>query len=216
MTNKQLTMIHVLMHKAWDAHVYEVGGNNFANSKAADTWRRDELEKLCGKRSTKELTETQFEDAMLHFGIIAQDMGVINHFSGAAERRYRWQLHRFMRLVQDVRGEAVGWSYVRSIMDRMILPESMDDMTVLQLGNVLAALDTHYRRLVDRLAPNLHTDGPTELRRHLEADKPGLREHALQRLAHARKAAGMEPSRSPTPEVAHIMRDLQHGHVAAI
>jgi hypothetical protein len=216
MTKKQLTMIHVIMHKAWDAECFQAGKNAFHDAKAAEDWRRNELEAVVGQRSTKGLTQTQFEDAMVHFAMIAQDNGLISHFAAAAQRRYRWQLHRFLRLVSDVKGVACGWSYVRSLMDKMTLPDDMMDMTEWQMSTVLMALDTHYRRLFDRLAAFIHTDGPTELRRHLESSRPGVREHALERLAHARKMTGAEPARAPTADVAHVLRDIDSGHVAKI
>lgn len=212
MTKKQLTMIHVIMHKAWDAACYQEGRNDFADAKAAEEWRRDELETVVGQRSTKGLSQTQFEEAMVHFAIIAQDAAIITHFSAAAQRRYRWQLHRFLRLLSDVRGEASGWSYVRSIMDRMVLPEDIMDMTQIQMQNVLIALDTHLRRTLSALGYEHFTD----VRRMLESTKPGARQHMLDCLAHARKKAGREPPKSPTPEVAHVLRDLAHGHVEKI
>ena len=212
MTKKQLTMIHVIMSKAWEAACFQEGHNNFADAKAAEAWRRDELETVVGQRSTKGLTQTQFEEAMVHFAIIAQDAKIIDHFSAAAQRRYRWQLHRFLRLLSDVRGEASGWSYVRSIMDRMSLPEDILDMTQIQMQNVLIALDTHLRRLLSSLGYEKFT----EVRKALESTKPGTRQHMLDCLAHSRKLAHREPPKSPTPEVAHILRDLAHGHVEAI
>lgn len=188
MTSKQLTLIHVLAHKAWQAHVFTSGHSNFADSRAEDAWRRDELEAVTGKRSSKGLSQKQFEDACLHYAVIAGDEASLRHFADAEERRWHYQIHRWMRFLGFIRGEVVGWSYVRSIMDRMSLPERLDDVPTEQLQPILFALDTHTRRICDKLG----IDSPKSVRDIYESgDAPRIAKLA-DWLSHQRERAGID------------------------
>gem|GEM_PF-5612371 len=141
-----LAKIHPLAHKAWQAHAY-YEKLDMSDRVAEDTWRRDVLQKISGQRSSKNLSMEQFEEAMLEFAMTAQEDKEIAYWSLAKERRYRYQVNRFMQLLSVVRAEVTSWSYVRSIMDRMNLAERLDDVPLENLQDIIAALDTHFRRL---------------------------------------------------------------------
>ena len=141
-----LARLHILAHEAWQAHAY-VEELDMSDRKAEEAWRRGMIEQHSGQRSSKGLSKEQFEDIMLEFAITAQNDKEARYWATATDRRYRFQVHHFLKLLAVVRGEVTSWSYVREIMDRMSLPEHLDDMTTDQLQNVIAALDTHFRRL---------------------------------------------------------------------
>lgn len=170
MNNQQLAKIHILAAKAWRRIAYleelPIGDN-----KAADTWRREQMRLVCGKSSSKALTEGQYEEVMLHFAECADDDREIGYWSGAKERRYTWQVHRFLRLLSFVRGETVGWSYVQSVLERMRLPDRLADLPAERMQDVIAALDTHVRRLCERYQVE-----PKDVRKAYEGGDPQSRE----------------------------------------
>lgn len=145
-----LARLHILAHKAWQAHAY-YQGLQINDSKAEESYRRSVIEKYSGQRSAKGLSKEQYEDVMLDFAMTAQEDKETLYWSTARDRRYRYQVNHFLQLLAVARGEVTSWSYVRSIMDQMSLPEYLDDVPAEKLQNVIAALDTHFRRLCREL-----------------------------------------------------------------
>lgn len=147
LTPKQRPRLFALMGKAWSAHC-ETTGAARDNVVAFDAWRRDELLTATGHTSTKELNHTtDYDAAMLHFGIIANDEGVMAHFSGAAERRMMWLIRGILAALGKLEGRVLTWDYARGVAKQMDLPLRMSECPVEMLKSVFLALDTHRRRI---------------------------------------------------------------------
>lgn len=87
-----------------------------------------------------------FDHVMSHFAVLANDARWIDRLAGAAERRMRWQITRFLADLSWLEGTEYGWEYVRAIYDQAALYPSIDDAPAEQLLKALQMLDTHIRR----------------------------------------------------------------------
>lgn len=159
-----MAKLHILAHEAWQRVAYYME-LPISDRKAEDRWYRDQLKSVTGLTSGKDLDTELFEKAMFHFATLAENDTEIAHWVDAAERRHIYQVHAHMRILGDIRGEVVDWDYVRTIMDRMKLPELLADMTAPQMQDLIAALDTHFRRM----CKDIGITGPTAIKRQLQS-----------------------------------------------
>lgn len=116
------------------------------------SWYQAEMRKEFHVDSTTALVwiPKRFDALMLHFGVIAMDMAVLDKFSGGDERRVRWQLRRYMVDLSWLEQRTVDWPYVESIyrQSRVGAPACpWKDAPAAMLKQVLMMLDTHVRRL---------------------------------------------------------------------
>lgn len=141
LTNKQRIR---LMELAQRAHRDE-----FASGVNFDEWRHRICREACGKASTGDMnTGLDFDACMLMFAEIAQDEKAIRYFASAVERRMRHRIGVLLRQLGDLEGSVYTWRYARAICAHMQLPETMEEATTADLRRVIAALDTHRRRIM--------------------------------------------------------------------
>ena len=142
-----------LLDRAWLAHCGRTG--LFANKKAdKEKWYRAELFRVVGVESTRFCDKVHdFDDTMLAFAIIANDSYWIDRIARADERRMIWRINERLRMLSQIRGEQLTWSYARAIYDHMHLPEDVQDCPAELLQKVFQALDTHLRRFEHSVSP---------------------------------------------------------------
>ncbi len=96
-------------------------------------------------------TET-FDSVMSHFAILADNTYWLNRTAVQAEIRLRYGIRQKLRDMDELTGEEHHWSYVRSIWSQSeLLPADILDAPASLLHKVMCMLDTHVRRLADRL-----------------------------------------------------------------
>lgn len=88
-----------------------------------------------------------FDRMMGILAVAANNEYWMERTAGADETRYRYQIRRFMRDLEWLRGETVTWDYVRAIYDQSQMLPDLDDAPAATLELVLSMLDTHIRRL---------------------------------------------------------------------
>ena len=158
-TKRQQPHYRKTVDQAWTAHATR--HNLPLNSKPAKRqWYEKQLMQCLGVTTTKHCNPAEhFDDAMLHFAIIANDEYWINRTTQSEERRYIYQIHRLMLDYQYVAKRPITWDYIRAIHKQAHqLPERIRDTPAPMLRQILQMLDTHIRRIC-------HAEGipPSEL-----------------------------------------------------
>jgi len=149
-TSAQQGQYRPLVSAAWKEHCRVSGMSENADG-AYETWYRDALRESIGATSTRHANQTtDFDLAMLHFAIIADNTYWIERAHDAAERRMRFVISQKMKHLAELEHKLVTWDYIVGILDQMHLPTRMEDCPVQLLAKAMMALDTHIRRLEKR------------------------------------------------------------------
>lgn len=143
-----------LLRKAWTADCARSGVSP-DDKIAFDAWYRNELFTAIGVWTTKELNQTDdYDSVMLHFAVIADDEYWITRMARGKERRIEHLINQRLADLDGIDQERRhDWTYARSIYEHMALPEHLYDCPAELLVKVFQALDTHVRRMRDRLDP---------------------------------------------------------------
>jgi hypothetical protein len=113
--------------------------------------------------------ERRFDRIMRVLAQSAGDEFWLARTAESSERRMRWQIRRFLAHLSALRQEETGWEYVRAIWTRAGLLPDIDDAPAAILWQALQMLDTHFRRLFDRVALDSRERGDlAEFRRALD------------------------------------------------
>ena len=157
-THAQLSRLSPVVQEAWERHCDQ---NDFDPHRKASNgyraWYEGILEDATGKTSTKVLAGAKdFGKVLLAFAQAAGDERLIRDLAEDEEHRHRWVLRMLCCDLSYLRGDVVGWEYVRSIYGQSKLPPGdFEDCPADLLIRVIAMLDTQIRRECRRrdLAP---------------------------------------------------------------
>lgn len=173
-TTAQLSRLSPVVADAWERHCDQ---NDLDPHRKASNgyraWYEGILEEATGKTSTKELAGARdFGKVLLAFAQEAGDERLIRDLAVDEENRNRWVLRMLAVDLSFLRGEVVGWEYIRDIFGQSKLPPGdFDDCPAEKLLAVVQMLDTQVRRecrrleirpceLPRRAAGNTSHDGP--------------------------------------------------------
>ncbi|MDZ7317476.1 MAG: hypothetical protein ONB24_15295 [candidate division KSB1 bacterium] len=154
LTRRQQSLYRPLVDRAWRAEAMRMGISSDADG-ARETWYRNQLAIIGGWRSTVECNSTYDFDLLLsHFATLAGEVDLAMHAAKSAERRVIHAIKRKLAELEEIEQRPVTWNYVRAIYAQMsrhhLLPERLSDCPAELLRRVLAAIDTHIRRLHER------------------------------------------------------------------
>jgi len=152
-TPAQRSRFFPAMHAAWREHCRLSGGD--ANDiHAREAWYRDQLAEVLTVRSLQQVNHTDdFDRIMLHWAEVAGDDRAIAYFCDSLERRYRYIVGNMLVNLSIMEGRDLGWEYVEHVYQHMGhggWPSRIEDAPAKLLQKVIAALDTHIRRLQRR------------------------------------------------------------------
>lgn len=119
-----------------------------------DDYRHEQIMEATGKGSVLAVASgSQFEDLMVHCAMLAEDPEAAAYWCQADDRRIYNHLKACVRQCAEIRKlpseEAVG--YVRSVCVQARIPDDPMDLSVDDAKKVLFMVDTHRRRLLDRI-----------------------------------------------------------------
>lgn len=194
-TSAQHSRLSPVVAAAWFAHCKRLGLE--PRRKAPNgyrAWYEDILEDATDKRSTSDLTGARsFGKVMLAFAQVAGNVQLVRDLAADEEHRYRWVLRMIAVDLSYLRGDEIGWEYIRSIYGQSKLPPGdFDDCPAELLDRVIPMLDTQIRRECERLGIR-----KCELPRRAK-DNPGR--HGQHRDAMEKKLAALAQSRGMSPE----------------
>lgn len=116
-----------------------------------DAWRRKINLDTCGKYSTKQMSNSDFDLVMLELAVIADDDYWIGRCSTNDVRQLRWIMERqFIPDLEVLEHRKVEWAYIQAICKQANFPTSIIDCPAPMLRCVMQAVDTHIRRLAKR------------------------------------------------------------------
>ena len=113
-----------------------------------DEWRKAEMKNAGQPPSVKDVDPVLgYESIMLHFAVLANDLGAIGYWTSCRERRLRWVLSGMEKDLEYLRQSPVDNAYVFGIYRRAdMMPKDFTDATAESLSLLVAMLDTHIRR----------------------------------------------------------------------
>lgn len=116
-----------------------------------EDWRRKINVDACGKFSTKQWTNADFDKVMLELAIIAGDDYWIGRCSTNDVRQLRWIMEKqFIPDLEMLEQRKIDWAYIQGICKQANFPQSMMECPFPMLQRVLQMVDTHVRRLARR------------------------------------------------------------------
>jgi hypothetical protein len=150
-TSHQLAIFWRLFRDAWTAECRRTGTPPNLKG-AADTWRHRILLEEGGTQSIKTLRKDKFDDVMLRLAVEAGDEKEISYWSSAVERRYRYLIEQCLHAMAKLdSSQTYNWQYVVNCYRRAKLPLDIQNAPAEHLQKALQMLDTHRRRLIDRM-----------------------------------------------------------------
>lgn len=189
-TTAQLSRLSPVVSDAWERHCDQ---NDLDPHRKASNgyraWYEGILEEATGKTSTKELAGARdFGKVLLAFAQEAGDERLIRDLAVDEENRNRWVLRMLAVDLSFLRGEVVGWEYIRAIFGQSRLPPGdFDDCPAEKLLAVVQMMDTQVRRECRRLEIR-----PCELPRRAAANKShDGHEHRAAAHVHTRRLAAL-------------------------
>lgn len=118
----------------------------------ADAWRHELILQVTGEASlTKVGRGRPYEELMLRLAQELNDAREIGYWTSALERRARWLIGEELRQLGEIEQQPRDWTYARALYTQAKLPLTIDETPADYLWPVLEALDTHRRRILDRL-----------------------------------------------------------------
>lgn len=119
-----------------------------------DAYRHDQIMEATGKGSVLAVASgSQFEDLMVHCAMLAEDPEAAAYWCQADDRRIYNHLKACVRQCAEIQkippDESVR--YIRSVCIQAQIPDDPMDMSVDDAKKVLFMVDTHRRRLLDRI-----------------------------------------------------------------
>lgn len=181
-TPAQLSRLSPVVADAWERHCDQ---NDLDPHRKASNgyraWYEEILEEATGKTSTKELVGAKdFGVVLLAFAQAAGDERLIRDLSADEENRNRWVLRMLAVDLSFLRGQEVGWEYIRAIYGQSKLPPGdFFDCPASALISVVQMMDTQIRRECSKLAIR-----PCELPRRAKANPGRFNEHLNAATAH--------------------------------
>lgn len=116
-----------------------------------EDWRRAINVKACGKFSTRNWNNADFDAVVLELAIIAEDDYWIGRCSTNDVRQLQWLLKKqFIPDLEFLEKRPIGWEYIQGICAQAKYSSSLMDCPKEHLENVLMMVDTHIRRLAKR------------------------------------------------------------------
>ena len=189
-TPAQLSRLSPVVQDAWELHCYQ---NDLDPHRKASNgyraWYEGILDAATGKTSTKDLAGAKdFGKVLLAFAQAAGDERLVRDLAADEEHRNRWVLRMLAVDLSFLRGEEIGWEYVRAMYGQSKLPPGdFDDCPASMLIVVVQMLDTQVRRECGRMGIR-----PCELPRRAKANPGRFNEHMcaaerhVSRLSHMR------------------------------
>lgn len=174
-TTNQLSRLSPVVAKAWERHCDQ---NDLDPHRKASNgyraWYEGILEEATGKTTTKDLSGARdFGEVLLAFAQASGDERLIRDLAEDEEHRHRWVLRMLAVDISYLRGEVVGWEYVRALYGQSKLPPGeFEDCPADLLKKVIQMLDTQIRRECSRAEIR-----PCELPRRAKANPGRLKEH---------------------------------------
>ena len=112
-----------------------------------DDWRQGEMELLGLPKSTKSMDHVwHFEQAMLHFAILADDVCAMSYWGGCARRRLEWVFDGFLKdlaFLQQRRPSPDAAAYL----DGLMAQSRVEVLGAENLRKLCAMVDTRIRQL---------------------------------------------------------------------
>lgn len=187
-THAQHTRLSPVVADAWERYCDQ---NDLDPHRKASNgyraWYEGILEEATGKTTTKDLGGARdFGKVMLAFAQAAGDERLIRDLAVDEEHRHRWVLRMLSIDLSFLRGEVVGWEYLRAIYGQSKLPPGdFNDCPAAKLLSVVQMLDTQIRRECSRLDIR-----PCELPRRAAANTGhDAAEHRAAACAHVARLA---------------------------
>jgi|GEM_PF-3225942 hypothetical protein len=174
-TPAQLARLSPVVADAWERHCDQ---NDLDPHRKASNgyraWYEGILEAATGKTTTKDLAGARdFGEVLLAFAQAAGDERLIRDLAEDEEHRHRWVLRMLAVDLSYLRGEVVGWEYVRALYGQSKLPPGeFEDCPADLLKKVIQMLDTQVRRECARAEIR-----PCEIPRRAKANPGHLGEH---------------------------------------
>ena len=174
-TQAQLARLSPVVADAWSRHCDQ---NDLDPHRKASNgyraWYEGILEEATGKTTTKDLNGARdFGEVLMAFAQAAGDERLIRDLAEDEEHRHRWVLRMLAVDLSYLRGEVVGWEYVRALYGQSKLPPGeFEDCPADLLKKVIQMLDTQVRRECARAEIR-----PCELPRRSKANPGHFGEH---------------------------------------
>lgn len=153
-TEAQNLAFEELALEAWDKHG-RGPDNQFR------PWLQSELASVgltSWKASGKDGRTIVFDAVMGHLALLADNGYWIQRTAVQSEIRLRWAITQKLKDLEDLTGEPHHWSYVHSIWKQsQQLPAEIEDAPAETLHKVFCMLDTHVRRLAERMGVDFRT-----------------------------------------------------------